>query len=152
MGVVSWPLTPHPGRAPGGPATQATTLKLCFVGGGGGDECPQGKKGNQRKNNKPRIGVSNSTEFKHPPAPSWLRKFPLPTHQPDFHCLFLTFQLQFKRHQRSQGCLSNVSLGSRESLKKPGLRRLGNNCLYSIPSLFNSAHVALIFFFFFLIQ
>lgn len=110
--------TPHPTGGPlGAPSADNTEALLCW--GAGGRGCPQGRK--ETKERTTNLGwVSATLGASIPQPPAWLRKFPLPTHQSQiFHCLFLTFQLQGKRHQRGWGCLC-VSLGSRESLKSLG--------------------------------
>lgn len=82
-----------------------------------------GKKGNQRKNNKPRMGVSNSGS-KHPPAPCVAQKVS-PAHPPipDFPLPLPNISTAGQEAPERLG-LSVCLTWFQGVSEKPGLRRL----------------------------
>ena len=113
---------PHPTGGPlGAPSADNTEALPCVcvcVWGGG----PQGRKETRQRERTTNLeSVTATLEASIPQPPGVVRRVSSAHQSQIFPCLFLTFQLQGKRHQLSDGREDGVvSLGPRESLKSLG--------------------------------
>lgn len=114
-GVCGCGFIAHPGRPLGAPSADNTEALLCWGGGGQGGVPREEKKTKERTTNLGWVSATLGASI--PQPPSWLRKFPLPTHQSQFSLPLPNISTAGQRHREAGVvCVSHLVPGVSESL------------------------------------